>query len=75
MPHLERVVQTVEHGQAVVKADFRLDDGRLGSVTVLAAEHAEFGDTILLQRAEAIEASLRPHKYRAPQIDRYRELR
>lgn len=56
-------------------ADFTVADGREGSVCVPLREFEAHGEQALMAEAMACERQSRAHGYRAPEADRYGELR
>lgn len=70
MPSLRNIRE--EAGR--VHADFTVADGRHGSVSVDVAAYRAHGEAALQQEADAAERWAETHGYRAPELDRHREL-
>lgn len=69
-------IRAVRRGSTdMMAADFRVADGRVGCVEVLAAEYHAHGDVVLEQAAFAVSLGADRDGYRAPGHDRFAELR
>ncbi|NIJ18466.1 hypothetical protein FHS95_000135 [Sphingomonas naasensis] len=75
MPRLTNIRETIDAGEPVVCADFRIPDGREGCVCVPIAEYQAHGEVVLQQLADACTAQARGHRYQPPDRDRYAEFR
>ena len=74
MPRLTNIREQTVHGIPMVIADFKIADGRMGSVSVERELYQLHGEVLLQQEAEGVEAQARHHRYQPPQHERFREL-
>lgn len=75
MPILRNIRHETVSGRAAVSADFTIQDGREGCISVPVHAFEQYGEAAFMVEIEALERQARLHRYVAPEVDRYEELR
>lgn len=69
------ILRNIRQAGPEMAADFTAPDGRIGCITVPLALYEQHGERILQDEAAACIRQSRRHGYRAPEEDRFNELR